>query len=93
MSLAQAAIVSTPEIVQQMDQVDRTQIVSMLEREDVQQQLTEMGVDPFDALARVDQMTGQELAQLNGYLDQLNVGAGFSTVEILLIVLLAVIIF
>ncbi len=90
MGSAQAAMVSTPEIV---NQVDRTQIVSMLERADVQNQLTEMGVDPVDALARVDQMTSQELAQLDGYIDELNVGAGFSTVEILLIVLLAVIIF
>jgi hypothetical protein len=90
MGSAQAAMVSTPEIFNQMD---RTQIVSMLERADVQKQLTEMGVDPVAALARVDQMTGQELAQLNGHLNELSAGAGVSTVELLLIILLVVIVF
>ncbi len=90
MGSAQAAMVSNSQIVKQME---RTQIVSMLERTDVQQQLTGMGVDPVAALARVDQMTGQELAQLNGHLSELTVGAGVSTVELLLIVLLVIIIF
>jgi hypothetical protein len=83
----QAAMVNTSEILKSPD---RTQIVSMLEREDVQQQLTGMGVDPVAALARVDQMTDQEIAQLNGNLSELTAGAGVSTVELLLIILLIV---
>lgn len=89
MGSAQAAMVSTSEIVKQLD---RTQIVSVLEREDVQQQLTGMGVDPVAALARVDQMTDQEIAQLNGHLSELTAGAGVSTVELLLIIILVIII-
>ena len=87
---AQAAMVSTSEIVKQLD---RTQIVSALEREDVQQQLTAMGVDPVAALARVDQMTDKEIVQLNGNLSELTAGAGVSTVELLLIIILVIIIF
>ncbi len=90
MGSAQAAMVSNSEIVQQLD---RTQIVNMLEREDIQKQLTEMGVDPVAALARVDQMTGQELAQLNGHINELKAGAGVSTVELLLIIILVILIF
>lgn len=90
MGSAQAAMVSTSEIVKQLD---RTQIVSVLEREDVQQQLTEMGVDPVAALARVDQMTDLEITQLNGNLGELTAGAGVSTVELLLIIILVIIIF
>ncbi len=89
MSSAQAAILSTPEVLQQLD---RTQIVTMLEREDVQQQLAGMGVDPVAALARVDQMTTEELVQLNGHLSELTAGAGVGTVELLLIIILVIII-
>ena len=87
---AQGAMVSNSEIVSQLD---RTQVVSMLEREDVQQQLTAMGVDPIAALGRVGHMTGQEIAQLNGRLTKLDAGAGVSTIELLLIIILVIIIF
>lgn len=89
MASAQAAMVSTSDT---MKQLDRAQVSSMLEREDVQQQLTGLGVDPVDALARVDQMTDQEIAQLNGHLGEMTVGAGVSTVELLLIIILIIII-
>jgi hypothetical protein len=89
MGSAQAAMVRTSETLKQLD---RTQIVSVLERADVQQQLTAMGVDPVAALARVDQMTDQELAQLNGHLSELNAGAGVSTVQLLLIIILVILI-
>jgi hypothetical protein len=89
MGSAQAAMVSNSEIVKHLD---RTQVVSMLERKDVQKQLTKMGVDPAAALARVDQMTDQEIAQLNGHLSELNAGAGVSTVQLLLIIILVILI-
>jgi hypothetical protein len=73
-------------------QQDRTQIVSMLERDDVYQQLTAMGVDPVNALARVDHMTDQEITQINGHMSELTAGAGVSTVELLLIIILVVLI-
>ncbi len=90
MSSAQAAMVSNSEILNQIDQI---QIVHQLERQDVQNQLTDMGVDPDDALARVNRMTDQELAQLNGHLSDLPAGAGIGTVELLLIIILVIIIF
>jgi PIN domain nuclease of toxin-antitoxin system len=90
MGSAQAAMVSTSEIV---NQLNLTQVVSALERKDVQQQLTEMGVDPVAALERVDHMTDQEIVQLNGHLTELTAGAGVSTIELLLIIILIIIIF
>lgn len=87
---AQAEIVSNSEILNKFDQ---TQIVEQLERQDVQKQLTDMGIDPTAALARVNRMTEQELAQLNGQLNNLPAGAGVSTVELLLIIILIIIIF
>ena len=72
--------------------VDRAQFVTTLEREDVQQQLMEMGVDPADALERVAKMTDQEIAELNGKIAQLPAGAGINTVELLLIIILIILI-
>jgi len=63
----------------------------MLERDDVQQQLVEMGVDPNSAIARVEQMTDEEVLQMNEQIAQLPAGAGVSTIELLLIIILIVI--
>jgi len=87
---AQAAMVSNSEILNKLDQ---TQIVDQFERQDVQKQLTDMGVDPVSALARVNRMTEQEVAELNGQLSHLPAGAGVSTVELLLIIILVILIF
>ncbi len=85
---AQAAMVSTPELLQQSD---RTELVNLLRREDVQQQLIEMGVNPAASLRRVDQMTDQEVASLQGQIASLPAGAGLSTTDLLLIIILLLI--
>ena len=85
----QAGLVTTDEILQQRD---RAQLVKMLERNDVQQQLTELGVDPVSARARVNQMTEEEVAELNGRLAELPAGAGIGVVEILLIIIILILI-
>ncbi len=89
LSPAQAAMETTTNA---MGGADRAQLTTMLEREEVQQQLIEMGVDPADALARVDQMTDEEVAQMNEQIAELPAGAGrISTVELLLIIILILI--
>jgi uncharacterized protein YpuA (DUF1002 family) len=81
----QAGMVSTEDILLLQD---RAQLARMLERDDVQQQLTELGVDPDSARARVNQMTEAEVAQLNGRLAELPAGGNIGTVEILLIIII-----
>lgn len=81
----QAAMVSNTELVQQME---RGELVEMLQRAEVQQQLIELGVDPAASLARVNQMSDQEVAELNGQIRELPVGAGLSTVDLLLIIII-----
>jgi len=85
----QAGMVSTEEILHQQD---RAQIARMLERDDVQQQLIELGVDPVTARARVNQMTEEEVAQLNGRIAELPAGAGIGTVELLLIIIIIILV-
>ncbi len=83
----QAEMVSTYEVLHQRE---RAQLVDMLEREDVQEQLIAQGVDPASALTRVYQMTDDEVAQLNGQISELPVGAGIGTVPLLLIIIIII---
>jgi uncharacterized membrane protein YgcG len=89
LSSAHAEMVGTDELLQS---TDRTRIVQALERKDVQQQLTQLGVDPDAALARVDQMTDSEISQINGRLAELPAGGGVTTVELLLIIIIVLLI-
>lgn len=89
MAPVHAAMVSTSEL---MNQSERVQLVNMLEREDVQRQLIGQGVDPAAALARVNQMTDEEVLKLNGQIESLPAGAGLSTVDLLLIIIILLII-
>lgn len=84
---AQAEMISTHDALYQRE---RAQLVEMIQREDVRQQLIEQGVDPASALARVDQMTDEEIAQLDGRVSELPVGAGISTVQLLLIIIIII---
>ncbi len=80
-------MVSTSDILLQSE---RVQLVNMLEREDVQRQLMELGVDSESSLMRVEQMTAEELAQINGRLSELPAGAGIGTTDLLLIIILII---
>lgn len=83
----QAEMISTYEVLHQRE---RAQLVDMLEREDVQEQLIAQGVDPASALKRVYQMTDDEIAQLNGQISELPVGAGIGTIPLLLIIIIII---
>lgn len=87
MATAQAAIVGNSDVL--LDS-ERTRLTNLLAREDVQQQLIAHGVDPEESLARVNQLTPEEVTQLNGHIDELIAGAGVSTVELLLIIIVLV---
>ncbi len=89
MAAAQAAMTGTAET---LSDSRRTQLVNMLERKDVQQQLIARGVDPGASLARVNEMTDAELLQLSGHIDELTAGAGVSTVELLLIIIILILV-
>ena len=71
----QAAMIGTDSLLQQgQTQLDRQQLVQMLQRGDVQQQLVTLGVDVADAKMRVAQMTDSEVQQLNARLGELPAG-------------------
>ncbi len=63
-------------------------------REDVQQQLTTLGVDPEEAARRVASLSDEEIRQIAGRLDELPAGQdGFSAVAgVILIIFLVLLI-
>ena len=87
MTPSQAAMVETSDIISQSE---RNQLLSTLEQKNIQQQLVDLGVDPEASIARINQMTNEELKQLNGQLNELPVGAGISTTDLLLIIILVI---
>jgi hypothetical protein len=85
----QAAMIGTDTLLQQQQsQFDRDQLVQLLDREEVQQQLVGFGVDVEDAKMRVAQMTDSEVQQLNAQLGELPAGG-----DVLGIVLLIFLVF
>ena len=73
---AQAAMVGTAQVIAaEQGAIDRARLASMLEREDLQRQLSAMGVDVQQAKARVAGLTDAEVARLNQQIGQLPAGA------------------
>ncbi len=77
MGLAQAKMVTTDQVIEQSTPSDnRAQVRDFLMREDVQQQLTRLGVDPEEAARRVASLSDEEVQQIAGRLDELPAGEG-----------------
>lgn len=76
MGSAQAAIVTNQQIIDKTYQVnDKQALLQIINREDVQQQLLSMGVSSADIESRINQMTHEEIAQLNQQMTELPAGA------------------
>ncbi len=83
MGLAQAKMVTTDQVIERSGSSDdRAQVRDFLMREDVQQQLTQLGVDPEEAARRVASLSDEEVQQIAGRLDELPAGEGFVGVVI-----------
>ncbi|WP_278400943.1 PA2779 family protein [Stutzerimonas kunmingensis] len=86
--LAQAAMIGTPEVVaEHQQQVDRQQLLTMLDDQDVQKKLEAMGVERDQVEKRINGLTAAELAQFNQQLDQAPAGAGVVGVIVLFLVI------
>ena len=83
---AYAGIVGTEAVI---TGVERGQIASVLQRNDVQTRLRAMGVDPAEVQARVAALSDEEAAQLAARLDQLPAGGSdFLTVALIVFLVL-----
>jgi hypothetical protein len=88
---AQAALVGNGQLIASASaDANRTTLLEALDRDSVRQQLSALGVTPEQAQLRVNQMTDQEVAQLNQQLA--NLPAGGDVVGILVLILIIFII-
>lgn len=77
LSSANAGVVSSSDMLVEQHQFESKQSVKdFLDRDDVKQQLVELGVSPADVDSRIDAMTADELAELNATLQDAPAGAG-----------------
>jgi hypothetical protein len=88
---AWSGIVSTEQMLyDQLQELDRDSLVSLLGRQDVRQQLIEQGVDPDYAKQRIAALDDQQIREMQASIDQLP--AGGSVVGLLVAVLLVLVI-
>lgn len=86
-----AEMIGTPELLAAAgDAAQREQVRSFLSRADVQQQLVAQGVDPVRAAERANALTGAELQQLAGRIEELPAGAGAIEIALLVVLILLV---
>lgn len=86
---AQARMVGTAQMLAaEQGRLDRDRLASLLERQDLQRQLSALGVDVQDARDRVASLTDAEVARINQHVSQLPAGG-----DVLGVILLIFIIF
>lgn len=73
----QAQMVGTDAVISgQQEAADRAQVATFMAREDVQQIMTQYGVDPAEAQKRVASLSSEELGKIANSMDQLPAGGG-----------------
>ncbi|MFV8835570.1 PA2779 family protein [Aquisalimonas sp.] len=87
---ASAGIVGTETMISADAPSEQERLQSMIERDDVQEQLIARGVDPADAMERAANLSDAEAAEMNAQIDNLPAGSG--TVTILLVIILLLLI-
>lgn len=85
---ANAAMIGTHEVLaEQQHEVDKAQLMAMLDDEQVKDKLLAMGVERDQVESRIASLTPAELAQFNQQLDQAPAGAGVVGIIVLFLVI------
>ncbi|MBT8768134.1 PA2779 family protein [Metapseudomonas boanensis] len=87
--VAHAAMIGTPQAIQQQSQhqpVDREQLRAMLDDQQVQQKLESLGVPREQVEARIASLTPAELAQFNQRLEQEPAGGWVGIIVLFLVI-------
>ena len=85
--LAQAAMIDTPEVLQaQQQQVDRQQLLAMLDDQGVQDKLVTLGGARGQVEERIQSLSNAELAQFNQQLSEAPAGGIIGVIVLLLVI-------
>ena len=80
MSPAYAAMVPTVQFIAEPERAHLS--INIAQRQQVELELIELGVDPAEAIERVSQMTDQQISSLQGELATLPAGAAVGTTDL-----------
>lgn len=85
----EARMIGTSIYMEQQNSSARTDLQSFLAREDVREQMIELGVNPDDAANRVATLTDQEISELQKHINDLPAGSNiFALLGIVLVFLI-----
>lgn len=91
MAPLQAAMVDNDQLIaQSQQQMTKQQLLSELDRQDVQNKLVAMGVNMEDAKQRIQNMSNQELAQLQQDIEEMPAGSGIVGVLLVIFIVFVV---
>lgn len=90
-TVAHAGMIGTGELIQQeQTNLDRQQLLSMLEKQEVQDKLAQFGVSTDQVAERIHNLTPAELAEFEQQLAQAPAGEGIVGVVVLLFLVFVV---
>ncbi len=88
---AQAALVSNSQLIKELQQSsDKEVLLQTVNRSDVQEQLSSMGVSAADVENRINQMTDEEIAQLNHQIEELPAGGSLLGIIVLIFIVFVI---
>ena len=88
-NVAQGALVTTDQVLAESQaEEDRARVLAFLAREDVRQQIADLGVDPDEAARRVQSLSDAEIAQIVDQMDQDPAGRGIVVVLVATILII-----
>lgn len=86
--VAQAAMIGTPEVLaEQQGQVDRQQLLIMLDEDAVREKLVSLGVERAQVEQRINSLTPSELAHFNQQLSEAPAGGNAVGIIVLFLVI------
>jgi regulatory protein YycI of two-component signal transduction system YycFG len=90
-SQVQAAIISNNQVIDNIEQANNKEaLLQTIHRIDVQEQLLSMGVNTADIENRINNMTQEEIAQLNQQFDELPAGGSVLGVVLLIFIIFVI---
>ena len=87
---AWAGVVSTGQVLQQEAAIDTASLVSALDREELREQLVDMGVDPEQAKLRIAALDDEQIGAIQANMDALPTGGGVLEVVLAVLVVLVI---
>ena len=89
LSPAYSTLITSDELLSDYQAAEiRSELLTLLDRDDVQEMLIKGGVDPDYAKLRVQSMTDMEVAKLNHEMEKLPVGQGILGVALVVLLIL-----